>query len=64
MITDRRSLIRAKNLAFQRLEKADLAIARRRHTAGTVPEEWLTRREILAAEYRAAVEALGKGRYE
>ena len=62
MIGDRLALIRQKNTAFARLEQADLAIERRRHTAGEVPPSWLAKRAILAAEYRAAVAAVGYGR--
>lgn len=53
-------LIRAKNEAYARLEKANVAILKW-HTAHTrtgrepLPAGWAERREQLASEYRAAV---------
>ena len=56
-MADRLAVIRARNLAFDRLCTAARACDRKRHTTGSVPPQWAARLEALDAAYRAALAA-------
>ena len=54
-MADRLAVIRARNLAFDRLQQAVLACERKRHTTGSIPPTWAVRLADLERDYRQAV---------